>query len=176
MLRGGGVSAAAPLILTLRLDAAHQARFDALRSEYFPRERNFLSAHITVFHKLPGEEIDRISNRLARLAPGTRPPEVRVERPFLLGGGVAFRLVSPAADALRRDLAGGWGDWLTPQDRNAARLHVTVQNKVSAGEARSLHAKLMLDFAPTRFWSPGLDLWRYRGGPWEHAAGFDFVG
>lgn len=165
---------AAPLILTLRLDAGHQARFDALRSGHFPRERNVLAAHVTLFHKLPAAEAVGISDLLSNLADETPGPEVSVEQPFLLGGGVAFRLVSPEADTLRRRLADEWRDQLTPQDRNASRLHVTVQNKVAAREARALHAALAAGFSPSRFTSPGLDLWRYRGGPWDHAASFDF--
>jgi hypothetical protein len=165
----------APLILTLRLDAAHQARFDALRDAHFPPERNYLRAHVTLFHKLPGDALSAIAFRLARLVAGTPPPEVVVEAPYLLGRGVAFRLNSPAADGLRHDLAQDWGDWLTPQDRAKTRLHVTVQNKVPAPEAKALHAALMAASAPSRFASPGLDLWRYLGGPWEHAAACEFA-
>ncbi|MFC3691225.1 2'-5' RNA ligase family protein [Chenggangzhangella methanolivorans] len=165
----------APLILTLRLDADRQARFDALRAMYFPPERNFLAAHVTLFHKLPGDALSAIVFRLSRLAEGTPPPEVKVEAPYLIGRGVAFRLASPAADALRRDLAQDWRDWLTPQDRGKSRLHVTVQNKVLAAEAKALLSNLSPDFSPSAFKSPGLDLWRYLGGPWEHEAGFEFT-
>jgi len=167
---------ASPLILTLRLDAAHQARFDSLREAHFPPERNYLAAHVTLFHKLPGDALSAIAFRLDRLVAQTSPPEVAVEAPYLLGRGVAFRLTSPAADALRSALAQDWADWLTPQDRGKTRLHVTVQNKVLAPEAKALHAALAGAFSPSRFESPGLDLWRYLGGPREHAAGFDFVG
>ena len=166
---------AAPLILTLRLDEAHQARFDALREAYFPPERNYLSAHVTLFHKLPGDAFSAIAFRLTRLASKTPPPEVSVEAPYLLGRGVAFRLSSPAVDALRRDLAEDWRNWLTPQDRGKARLHVTIQNKVPAAEAKALLSHLLPNFPPSAFRSPGLDLWRYLGGPWEYVAGFEFV-
>lgn len=170
------MTADAPLILTLRLDAAHQARFDALRAAYFPAERNYLRAHITLFHKLPADALSAIAFRLTRLAAGTPPPDVAVEAPYLIGRGVAFRLVSPVVDALRRDLADDWRDWLTPQDRGKTRLHVTVQNKVLAAEAKALLSNLLPGFAPGAFRSPGLDLWRYLGGPWSHEAGFDFAG
>jgi hypothetical protein len=169
------MTADAPLILTLRLDDVHQARFDALRAANFPPERNFLAAHVTLFHKLPPDALSAIAFRLTRLAAGTPPPDVAVEAPYLLGRGVAFRLASPVVDALRRDLAEDWRDWLTPQDRGNARLHVTVQNKVLAAEAKALLSHLLPGFAPGAFKSPGLDLWRYLGGPWEHAAGFDFA-
>lgn len=165
----------APLILTLRLDADHQAMFDALRAANFPPERNYLAAHVTLFHKLPGAELPAIATLLATAARETPAPEVAVGEPYSLGGGVAFRLSSPAVDALRRRLAGEWSDWLTPQDRAKNALHVTVQNKVRVQEARGLLGELLATFSPSRFESPGLDLWRYRGGPWDHAASFDFA-
>ena len=44
----------APLIVTLLVDDDAQQHFDALRSEHFPAERNYLRAHVTLFHALPG--------------------------------------------------------------------------------------------------------------------------
>lgn len=44
-----------PLILTLRLDEDSQAFFNTQRRLYFPPERNFLDAHLTLFHQLPDE-------------------------------------------------------------------------------------------------------------------------
>ena len=41
-----------PLIVTLALDEAAEARFDGLRQEHFPLERNHLRAHVTLFHAL----------------------------------------------------------------------------------------------------------------------------
>jgi hypothetical protein len=40
-------------ILTLKLDNHTQAFFEELRQRNFPSERNYLSAHLTLFHKLP---------------------------------------------------------------------------------------------------------------------------
>jgi hypothetical protein len=52
---------AQPLILTLRMDERSQERFDRLRETHFPPERNYLRAHLTLFHKLPGEREAEIS-------------------------------------------------------------------------------------------------------------------
>jgi len=56
----------APLILTLTLDEASQAFFDEQRRQYFPPKINYLSAHLTLFHALPGAEYDAIAAYLAR--------------------------------------------------------------------------------------------------------------
>ena len=49
-----------PLIVTALLDEVAQERFDRLRREHFPPERNQLDAHLTLFHRLPDDpEVDR---------------------------------------------------------------------------------------------------------------------
>ena len=164
----------APLILTLRLDDAHQALFDRLRSGHFPAARNYLKAHVTLFHALPGDRFEAIREGLASEAQATPAPRVDVEAPYSLGRGVAFRLVCDPVDALRRRLADEWRLWLTPQDQSKRGLHVTVQNKVSPADAKALLQKLRATSDRSVFDSPGLDLWRYRGGPWEHAGDFRF--
>ncbi len=55
-----------PLILTLKMDDRSQERFDRLRELYFPPERNYLSAHLTMFHKLTGEQAAKVSPERAR--------------------------------------------------------------------------------------------------------------
>ncbi|MBJ7451959.1 MAG: 2'-5' RNA ligase family protein, partial [Blastococcus sp.] len=57
-----------PLIVTLLLDDAAQGRFDRLRDQHFPSERNFLAAHVTLFHALPGEQFDAVRGDLAAAA------------------------------------------------------------------------------------------------------------
>jgi 2'-5' RNA ligase len=165
---------AAPLILTLALDPDSQARFDRERRAYFPPERNHLAAHLTLFHHLPGEEIGAIQARLAEACRAQRGFDLAVEEVWMMGRGVAYRLGSPELVALHRALAAGWRAWLTPQDRQALRPHVTIQNKVPAEAARALHARLRAGFAPFAVRGTGLLLWHYRGGPWEAAGEFPF--
>ena len=43
-----------PLILTAQIPETFLARFDRLRQIHFPPDRNFLRAHLTMFHRLPG--------------------------------------------------------------------------------------------------------------------------
>ncbi|MGY1751592.1 2'-5' RNA ligase family protein [Blastococcus sp. SYSU D01042] len=155
-----------PLIVTLLLDDADQQRFDRLRAEHFPPERNVLQAHVTLFHALPGEHLDAVRADLAAAA--DRPPfDVAVTGVRSLGRGVAYVLESGTLAALRAGLASAWAPWLTPQDRQRHSPHVTVQNKVEPAVARALRDRLLMGFAPHDVRARGLGLWRYLGGPWE---------
>lgn len=164
---------AAPLILTLGLDAVSFERLDTLRRMHFPPERNWLSAHLTLFHKLPGESVEEITADL-RAAADRAPIALTVEAPMLLARGVAFRVQAPELIALRAELAERWSAWLTPQDRQPLRPHVTVQNKVKPEAAKSLHAELSVGFEAWSGAGEALLLWRYLGGPWERVERFSF--
>ncbi|MDQ1081564.1 2'-5' RNA ligase family protein [Pseudoroseomonas cervicalis] len=167
---------AAPLILTLALDATSFARLEALRRAHFPPGRNVLSAHLTLFHALPGAERAAVEDRLAALAAATPMPALRFAGLRSLGRGTAYSVESTALMALREELARDWRPWLTPQDAKGFRPHVTVQNKVTPEAARSLLAALQRDFTPWQGRGEALCLWHYRGGPWEAAARFGFGG
>ena len=54
-----------------------------------------------------------------------------------LGGGVAFRVVSPDLDRIREELADDFHGLLGAQDCGGWRPHVTIQNKVAPKEARA---------------------------------------
>lgn len=154
-----------PLIVTLKLDEDSFAYFDGLRRDHFPAPLNHLSAHLTLFHNLPGEESEAVKGALLAVAP-LSPIEAQVTGVRSLGRGVAFTLESAPLNALRADLAGRWAHWLTPQDRQGFRPHVTVQNKVSPGEARALMAALTAGFSPFLAHGEGFQVWRYLDGPW----------
>ena len=160
------------LILTLALDEASQARFDALRRAHFPPDRLHVGAHVTLFHALPDARAVRDDVRAAAQVPGFA---VRVARLRSLGRGVAYVLESEQLTALRRDLAHGWDRLLTPQDRRPHAPHVTVQNKVPPARARGLLAELSAGFLPSEWAATALALWRYLGGPWEHVETAPFL-
>jgi hypothetical protein len=56
------------------------------------------------------------------------------------------------------------------------RPHITIQNKVSAREAKALLDKLAVDFRPRPLGVAGLSVHRYRGGPWETMGTYKFRG
>jgi 2'-5' RNA ligase len=163
-----------PLILTAAMDHAAFERFDAERREFFPAHRNHLSAHITLFHQLPSDRLEGITVQLEALVARVQPIHVEVIGLRFLGRGVAYDLRSPKLETLRQDLAGSWLERLTNQDRGGFKPHVTVQNKVSASQARETLALLEARFQPWAFEVTGLTLWRYLGGPWERLMNFAF--
>lgn len=161
-------AAPAPIILTATMGAADFAWANALRRRHFPPERNFLDAHITLFHHLPPSILPELRQRMRALCDGPSPPAM-LTAVIALGRGVAFRVDSPALAAMRAELAAAFAGMLTPQDRAPPRLHVTVQNKASVEQARALHRHLSTDFQPRPLAIAGLAAWHYRGGPWEAA-------
>jgi 2'-5' RNA ligase len=159
--------------VTLLLDEEAQGRFDRLRAAHFPRERNHLAAHVTLFHALPGEHLERVRDELSTAA--ERPPfGVAVTGVRFLGRGVALDLHATELTALRSSLAAAFAPWLTRQDQQWSRPHVTVQNKVEPAVARALHAELSAGFVRGTVTARGLALWRYLGGPWALEAEFPF--
>lgn len=166
-------SSSPPLIVTLLLDDEAQQRFDRLRAEHFPPERNHLRAHVTLFHALPGEHVDAVLADLRETA-DREPFDLAVTGVRFLGRGVAYSLASPELAALRAGLVMAWEPWLTPQDRQKHAPHVTVQNKVEPAVARALHERLAAQFVPYEVRARGLSLWRYLGGPWAPVAELPF--
>jgi 2'-5' RNA ligase len=156
-----------PLIVTLVLDAASQAWFDARRRAHFPSARLHVGAHVTMFHALPGALEPEIAAHIAELCAATAPFPVTVTGLRHLGRGVAYALTAPPAHALRAALAAAYAAHLTQQDRARWSPHVTVQNKVTPEQARETLAALAETAWPARMEAAGLGLWRYVGGPWE---------
>ena len=167
---------AVPIIVTATMGAADQRFFDALRAAHFPPERNHLAAHITLFHQLPPSCLDELDRLFRRIAADTPPPAATLREVYSLGQGVAFRIESADLLAVRARIADHFAGMLTAQDRGVPRLHITVQNKVVAAEARALLAKLASDFRPRPLAITGLAAHHYRGGPWEPAFARSFRG
>jgi hypothetical protein len=157
---------AAPLIISALFAGPDQAWFDELRAEHFPRERNHLAAHLTLFHQLPPSLLDECRRRLAD-ATGAPPPAARLAGLMNLGGGTAIRIHAPGLEEIRGALADAFSSCLTAQDRNGWRPHVTVQNKVRSSEAAALQTRLFASLTERPVRLAALALWKYRGGPWE---------
>jgi len=165
----------APLIICADLAAADFARLDALRRTHFPPERNLVAAHLTMFHALLPSAIDDAKRQLALHAAGP-VPSATLAGLMNLGTGVAFRVASDDLDTIRIAIADHFHGALTAQDGPGWRPHVTIQNKVSASEARALLAELDRDFRPRPLGIAGLSLHRYLGGPWQRVARYSFRG
>ena len=164
----------APIIITAEMGKTGQAWANGLRRAHFPAERNFVDAHITMFHHLPPSHLPEIKSRLAALAKNYPAPAAYLSDVMLLGKAVAFRVDSPELLAMREELADTFRGLLIPQDQATPKLHVTVQNKVEPADAKALHAQLLGSFRPRPLAILGLSAHYYRGGPWEHIGRWSF--
>ncbi|WP_409021339.1 2'-5' RNA ligase family protein [Dyadobacter sp. CY261] len=100
--------------------------------------------------------------------------DVKADQVVSLGGGTAFKIVSPELTLLHRNLQIQYQEFLTNQDKQRRNFHITVQNKVQASEAKKLQAELRSTFEPFCFAANGVHLWRYLGGPWQFIRTFRF--
>lgn len=165
----------APFILTLKLDDQSFRYFTALRNEHFPAERNYLSAHITLFHKLPGDEEARICAILADVSAEYSLLTLHFAGVQSLGRGVAIQVEAPALLRVHKRLASAFEEWLSPQDQQRFRPHITVQNKVGKEKAAALYTQLSTSWEAFDGIGEGLILWRYLGGPWKRIDEFLFL-
>ena len=167
----------APIIVTALMAPQDFAWANTLRQRHFPPERNVLDAHVTLFHHLPPSsgrpksKLDCMTRLVRRIA---RRPMRDAERGVVNLG--RWRCLSGWRVRSCWRCARNWpirfsraADPTGPARR--PRLHITVQNKVKAGEvkARGL-AELSLNanfVASAACRSAGLGSFYYRGGPWE---------
>ena len=165
-----------PLIVTAALDEGAFDWFEDLRQSHFPRHRNKVPAHLTLFHALPGKHERVVVETLKAACQRRGPIRMEVRSPWSLGQGVAYRLASPELDGLRKELATAFSPWLTRQDQAPHRPHITIQNKAEPEDARLLLERLQMEFEPFHIFAEGLLLWRYLGGPWALVDRFEFDG
>jgi len=151
-----------------------QARFNLLRERHFPPGLNYIAAHLTMFHHLPGTEADSVEESVRVAAANQQAFEVAVTGLRSLGHGVAYTLASAPLVALRGGLTRHWHEHLTAQDRQGWRPHVTIQNKAGPGKAKALLAAMDAVFVPFHVRATGLTLWRYMGGPWDLVVRHEF--
>ena len=166
---------AGALIVTAEIGANDLSWLDRLRRAHYPPERNRVPAHLTIFHALPPSAEREVRSSLSRTV-SAEPPQASIEGLMNLGGGVAYRVVSPQLDGIRSRLADDFHGLLSAQDSDGWRPHVTIQNKVSAKEARALMIEIEQGFCPQPLEIRGLGLHRYIDGPWERLATYAFRG
>lgn len=155
-----------PLVITLDLDEASMARFQAERAELFPPNRTQVGAHLTLFHAIPGQMEAQVLEEVQIAA--DRPPfDVAVGKVISLGRGAAYSLEAPELSEIRARLRQSWAAHLTPQDSQGFRPHVTVQNKVDPATSKETVQRLQAAFVPFTAHAEALVVWRYVGGPWE---------
>lgn len=165
-----------PFLVTLGLDVETFARLDRLRNHYFHAARNVVPAHVSLFHKLPPDEGESVAAALGEVAASSGPIPVRLGALKFTGGGVMAGVESPGLSAVHRELSRRFDRWLTPQDRQPYRPHVTIMNKAERAEASRAFEELRIGWSPWDGVGESLLLWEYLGGPWRAAAAYRFVG
>jgi 2'-5' RNA ligase len=164
-----------PLILTLTLDTESQHFFNILRQKHFPPERNYLDAHLTLFHHLPAHE-PQVMIDIASAGQQYQTMQLNVTEIKSIGNGVAYKMECDELLQLHKYLQQQWVHWLIPQDKQKLWPHITIQNKVEANLAKSLREELKQLFKPFTVKGVGLSLYEYAGGPWNFIQSFEFTG
>lgn len=154
-----------PLILTLWMEDQAQQYFNELREQYFPPERNYLQAHMTLFHALPDEEetVAAIESFAAR----QKEFPVFAERIVSIGNGTAVKLYSKELSNFHLSLQHVFAGLLSAQDKQKLWPHVTIQNKVDKDIAKKTFEKVNTSFQPFEFTAFGIESYWYCGGPWQ---------
>lgn len=170
-----GAAKGAPLLVTADLPPDIFKWADGLRRAHFPPDRNKLKAHVTLFHALPPSVEDELRDLLGTLAKQP-PPAARIKGVMKLDGGTALAVESLGM----ADLHAAIGDHLHGltilKDSGPLRLHITIQNKVSAQEARALHAQLDAVLKPRDFHFRGFELFAFEDGIWRPIRAYPFRG
>jgi hypothetical protein len=164
---------AGALIVTAEIAHRDFSWLEGLRRAHYPPECNRVPVHLTMFHALAPSAETELRSRLGRIV--RQPaPEATIAGLMDLGGGVAFRVVSPDLDRVREELCEELHGLLGAQDGGGWRPHITIQNKVAPKVARALKQSLERTFEPRRLAISGLGLWRYLDGPWDRVADYPF--
>ncbi len=163
-----------PLILTFKLDELSQDRLNLWRQTHFPKERNYLKAHLTIYHQLPGQEIVTIKEKLAEFAAVRDPIAIHFDRLMSRQGFVGVGVTSSEMLVYKSALNTLFMPSLRAQDKEPYRPHVTVTNKGSPREGEAVLKVVAEKFQPWDGAILGLELYHYRGGPWEFADSFLF--
>jgi len=166
----------APFIVTAELPEDVFAWANGLRTEHFPPERNWLKAHVTLFHSFAPSLRGELPRYLASLAGEFSPPPAQISGLMDLGQGTALAIHSPQMLAVRQVIAEHFWQMLTSQDQGGKRLHITIQNKVDRKAALALQQLLEPRPLQRRFAFTGLGLHLYRNPHWEAVGVWKFRG
>jgi 2'-5' RNA ligase len=156
-------------IVTAEMDPESQQRLGGLRRQHYPPDRNFVPAHLTLFHRAGPANVETV----AHISLPKRPLPLTFSGLRHLGYGVAVEVIAPELKAFRQAIVETFG-YVSKQDAQTWRPHVTIQNKVSGQAARTLYNQLAETYIAREGTATGLSVWEYRGGPWSLHETFEF--
>jgi hypothetical protein len=91
-------------ILTAEMNGESFAWLDGLRREHFPPERNFLSAHLTLFHRLSAAQVAKLGS----LEMPRAPVVLHFDHVALLGFGSRCTSSLPSLNDYATNYESGW--------------------------------------------------------------------
>ncbi|KKY33873.1 putative rna ligase cyclic nucleotide phosphodiesterase [Diaporthe ampelina] len=163
------------------------------KASHFPRHLDRHPAHLTLFHALPGSQLQLIAAALAELCAAQGPVRLATGAAFRMRRGVGINVAdgrdgdgdedgegggSRAVRRLHGELQRRWWGLLSAQDRRPWRPHWTVQNKAAhEGAVDVAMDDVRTGFRGAEGLATGCALWRYeKGGRWAFERCFDFGG
>ena len=168
-------------VLTLLTDAKHHRTLTETRKKYFPPRLNRLEAHITLFHALPGSQLEEsIKPTLREISSKTSQFHLLAATPFRLNKGIAIGLPkssgSDDARQVHQQLKAAWADFLSRQDAGGFAAHYTIMNKVDdEKEVQKAFEQVQQEWKGCHGTVLGLSLFKYDRGNWVHNEDFKFA-
>lgn len=107
-----------PFIVTAELPPEIFRWADGLRRTHFPPERNWLQAHVTLFHSFAPSLRGEVLGLLSQIAASHAAPPARIDGLMNLGNGTALAITSPGLLAIRAGIADHFHGALTAQDQH----------------------------------------------------------
>ncbi|MFY0255982.1 2'-5' RNA ligase family protein [Chitinophaga sp. 30R24] len=163
------------LIVTLQLDTETTAFLNRQRKKYYPAHANRVAAHLTLFYCLPVAAEQLITHTLLETVAAQPVFPVAISEVQLYGNWVAYTLQSDKVKTLHATLQLQWESWLSKRDQRPFYPHITVMNGSTAFKAQQTYQELERSFYHIAATVTGIQLWRYRKGPWEPVATYSFA-
>ncbi len=127
-----------PIIMTATMGDEDFAWANALRQRYYPSERNFLSAHVTLFYHLPPQGLDEIVGLIKETTRNNFSPKSKLVDVIHLGRGVAYKLHSPELLEIRQFYAESFHGLLTQQDQQKSVFISQCKTRFHRKRAKTL--------------------------------------
>ena len=154
-----------PLIVTLKIDEPSRLLFNEKRTMFFPAHANYVDAHVTLFHKLPSNNLE-IEIGITQFAQHKKF-DLLISDIILFETSVSYAIESPQLLNLHAEMQSKFDPYLIRNDRKILKPHITIQNKVTTYKAQKTHVLLLKDFKPFVVKAIGFTSWYYLKGYWD---------
>lgn len=160
------------LIITLKIDEKSQEFFNLKRKQYYPAYANFVNAHITLFHKLPIDNLI-VQDILFDLCK-TNVFEMQIVGIKIINNFVAYEITSFTLQNIHAKMQTTFANMINEKDKEKLWPHITIQNKATSYKALKTHKILITDFVPFSITAKGFTCWFYQQKKWTWHADYLF--